>query len=91
MLLAGNRLPEALRVGETALDLAQRAFPENHPSLALSYQRLGQIHDQRGNEGEARAFLGKALDVISEHTEMVGVADASNGDTSLVSLLRNSF
>jgi len=64
MLRAGNRLAEALRVGETALDLAQRTFPENHPSLAQSYERLGQIHDQRGDDGEAKVFLGKALRII---------------------------
>ena len=27
MLRASNRLPEAIRVAQTALDLAQRAFP----------------------------------------------------------------
>ena len=64
MLRAGSRLPEALRVGETALELAQRIFPEDHPSLALSYERLGQIHDQQGNHGEAKVLLEKALRII---------------------------
>src|SRR4030095_11065900 len=64
MLLAGNHLPDALRVGETALELAQRTFPANHPSLALSYERLGQIHDQQGNHGEAKVLLEKALRII---------------------------
>jgi len=61
MLRAGNRLPEALRVGDTALEMAQRIFPADHPSLALSYERLGRIHDQQGNHGEAKVLLEKAL------------------------------
>ena len=64
MLRAGSRLPEALRVGETALEMAQRIFPGDHPSLALSYERLGQIHDQQGNHGEAKVLLEKALRII---------------------------
>ena len=43
-LRAGHRFPEAIRVGEKALELARRIFPNDHPSLALSYERLGQIH-----------------------------------------------
>src|SRR4029450_5164387 len=64
MLRAGSRLPEALRVGETALEMAQRIFPGDHPSLALSYERLGRIQDQQGNDGEAKMFLEKPLRVI---------------------------
>ena len=44
-LRAGNRLPEAIRVAETALELAKRAFDDNHVSLALSFERLGQLLD----------------------------------------------
>ena len=64
MLRAGNRLPEALRVGDTTLEMAQRIFPADHPSLALSYERLGRIHDQQGNHGEAKVLLEKALRII---------------------------
>ena len=51
-LRAGGRLPEAMRVGQSALELAQRVFPENDPSLALSYEHVGQMHDQRGDRDE---------------------------------------
>jgi tetratricopeptide (TPR) repeat protein len=68
MLLAGQRLVEALRVGEKTLDLAQRVFPENHPSLGLTYERLGSLHDQQDHVAEARTYLGKALRIV-EATE----------------------
>lgn len=64
MLRAGQQFPEAMRVGTTALELAQRSFPENHPSLALSYERLGQIHEQGGKGAEARPYLLKALRIV---------------------------
>ncbi len=67
MLLAGNQLTEALRVAETALELAQKIFPENHPSLAQSYERLGQIHDQRDKDPEAKAFLIQALAIMEKN------------------------
>ncbi len=54
-LRAGGRLAEAMRVGQTALELAKRVFSESDPSLALSYERLGQMHEQRGDRVEAKA------------------------------------
>jgi tetratricopeptide (TPR) repeat protein len=66
MLRAGQRLPDALRVSERALELARRVFPETHPSLALSYERVGQIHDLQGNCVEARAHLLKALQIVEK-------------------------
>src|SRR5450432_2928026 len=64
MLRAGNRLPEAIRVGETALELAQRTFPQGHASLVLSYERLGKIYDQQGRRAEAKPYLVKALKIV---------------------------
>ena len=48
-LRASNRLPEAIRVAESALDLAKRAFIDDPVSLAVSYDKLGQLLDQAGN------------------------------------------
>ena len=45
MLRVSDRLPEALRVAETAVELAQRAFPPDSPQLAVSFERLGQVRD----------------------------------------------
>src|SRR6266705_6089522 len=63
-LRASNRLPEAILLGETALDLARRAFPENDPSLALSYERLGQLHEQQNNHAQAKPLLAKAFAIL---------------------------
>ena len=67
-LRAGQRLDEAIRIGQTALEIASRIFPENHPSLGLSYARLGQLFDQQGNRAEAKPYLLKALR-IAERAE----------------------
>lgn len=59
-LRASNRLAEAIRVGETALELAQRAFPPGHANLALSLEKLGHLQDQNGNREASRPLLAKA-------------------------------
>lgn len=63
-LRACNRLPEAIRVAETALDLAKRAFPEDDGALALSYEKLGQLLDQSGDRTAAKAHLLKAHSIL---------------------------
>jgi tetratricopeptide (TPR) repeat protein len=63
-LRAGNRFPEAIRVAETALDLAKRAFVNNEASLALSYEKLGQLLDLSGDRGAAKPYLLKAHAVL---------------------------
>ena len=64
-LRAGGRLVEAMRIGETALELAQRIFPKNDPSLALSHERLGQMHEQRGDVAEAKTHLVRAFRIVT--------------------------
>ncbi len=65
-LRAGKRLPEAVRVAESALELALRVFPQNDPSLALSYERLGEIHYLQRDLLQARPYLLKALRIIEK-------------------------
>lgn len=60
MLRASNRLPEAIRVAETALTLAQRAFKAGDPNYTLSLEKLGQLHDQAGDRAAAKPYLVKA-------------------------------
>ena len=60
MLRASDRMPEALRVAETALELAQRAFPADSQQLAISFERLGQLRDQRGDRAGAKEALQHA-------------------------------
>ena len=60
MLRASNRLPEAIRIAETALDLAQRAFQPGDKNYTLSLEKLGQLHDQAGDRVAAKPYLVKA-------------------------------
>ncbi len=60
MLRASNRLPEAIRIAETALDLAKRAFQPGDPNYTLSLEKLGQLHDQAGDRVAAKPYLVKA-------------------------------
>ena len=60
MLRISARLPEAIRIAETALELAKRAFPAGAPEIALSLERLGQLLDQQGDRTGAKPFLVKA-------------------------------
>src|SRR6266566_4870214 len=59
-LRASNRLPEAIRVAETVLDLAKRTFDETQTPLALSFEKLGQLLDQSGDRVSAKPYLLKA-------------------------------
>lgn len=63
-LRASNRLPEAIRVAETALDLAKRAFENNEGQLALSFEKLGQLLDQAGDRTAAKPYLLKAHEIL---------------------------
>src|SRR5256885_5059508 len=60
VLRASNRLPEAIRVAETALTLAQRAFKPGDPDYTLSLEKIGQLHDQAGDRAAAKPYLVKA-------------------------------
>src|SRR6266542_2231333 len=48
-LRASNRLPEAIRVAETALQVAKRAFKGSQTPLATSFEKLGQLLEQKGD------------------------------------------
>ncbi len=65
-LRASNRIPEAIRVAETTLDLAKRTFGEEENSLALSYEKLGQLLDQKGDRTTAKVHLLKAHSIFEK-------------------------
>jgi tetratricopeptide (TPR) repeat protein len=65
-LRAANRLPEAIRVAETALDIAKRAFKGNEASLATSFEKLGQLLEQKGDHTAALANLLKAQAILEK-------------------------
>ena len=69
VLRASNQTPEALRVAESALDLAKRAFPEGATEIATSLERLGQLHDQQGDSATARKLLKQAHTVLEQASE----------------------
>ena len=49
MLRTSNRLPEAIRIGKAALELAERAFKPGDPNYTQSLEKLGQLHDEAGD------------------------------------------
>ena len=59
-------MPEAIRVAEAALDLAKRTFAEDESSLALSYEKLGQLLEQQGDRAAAKAHLLKAHEILDK-------------------------
>jgi tetratricopeptide (TPR) repeat protein len=65
-LRATNRLPEAIRVAETALEVARRAFKGNQVALATSFEKLGQLLEQKGDHAGAEAYLLKAHAILEK-------------------------
>jgi tetratricopeptide (TPR) repeat protein len=65
-LRASNRLPEAIRVAETALEVAKRAFPGAGSPLATSFEKLGELLDQKGDRVSAKAYLLKTHAILEK-------------------------
>jgi len=65
-LRATNQLPEAIRVAETALEIAKRAFKGNEIPLATSFEKLGQLLEQKGDYTAAEANLLKAHAILEK-------------------------
>src|SRR5437762_5610768 len=65
-LRATNQLPEAIRVAETALEIAKRAFKGNETPLATSFEKLGQLLEQKGDYTAAEANLLKAHAILEK-------------------------
>jgi len=65
-LRVSNRLPEAIRVAESALDLAKRAFTDDPGSLAISYEKLGMLLDQAGDRAAAKPYLLKTHQLLEK-------------------------
>src|SRR5213082_3699360 len=65
-LHATNRLPQAIRVAETALEVAKRAFKGSETPLATSFEKLGQLLEQKGDYTAAEANLLKAHAILEK-------------------------
>src|SRR5437660_10802223 len=67
-LRASSRLPEAVRVAQTLLELAKRTFGDDENALAVSYEKLGQLLDQSGDRAKAKPYLLTAHAVLQKAT-----------------------
>jgi len=65
-LHATNRLPEAIRVAETALEIAKRAFKRGEEPLATSFEKLGELLEEKGDYSAAEANLLKAHTILEK-------------------------
>src|SRR5437879_13433455 len=65
-LHATNRLPEAIRVAETALEIAKRAFKRSETPLAISFEKLGELLEEKGDYTAAEANLLKAHTILEK-------------------------
>src|SRR5437899_5530602 len=65
-LRAANRLPEAIRVAETALEVAKRAFKGSQTPLATSFEKLGQLIEQKRDHTAAEGYLLKAHAILEK-------------------------
>src|SRR5438045_9127254 len=65
-LRASSRLPGAIRVAETLLELAKRTFGDDDNALAISYEKLGTLLDQAGDRVKAKPYLLKAHGVLEK-------------------------
>src|SRR3954462_5083402 len=66
MLRAANRFTEAIRVGETLFDLAQRTFSPTDVGYGLTLEKLGYLYDQNGDRNAAKVYLVKAHEVFEK-------------------------
>lgn len=69
MLRASNRMPEAIRVGETLLELAQRAFSSEDVEFGITLEKLGQLYDLNGDRNAAKIYLVKAHAVFEKQPD----------------------
>src|SRR6266513_2231970 len=65
-LRATNQLPAAIRVAETAIEIARRAFKGSETPLAISFEKLGQLLEQKGDHAAAEANLLKAHAILEK-------------------------
>ena len=72
-LRATNSLHEAIRVGESALEVAKRTFSTTQIELALSYEKLGLLHDQNGDRTAAKSHL------VNAHRLFEGMSQPDHG------------
>jgi tetratricopeptide (TPR) repeat protein len=68
MLRASNQLEEAMRVGESALELARRSFSPADSELAASYETLGSLQEQKGDRASGMPYFVEAHNLLEQRT-----------------------
>ena len=51
---------------EKALNIREEKLPANHPSLAISYNKIGGVYDVLGDYSRALSFYEKAVNIFQE-------------------------
>jgi len=64
-LRATNQMAEAIRVGQSALEIAKRSFGAADIRLAQSYEKLGLLHEQNDDRPGAKAYLISAHRILA--------------------------
>jgi tetratricopeptide (TPR) repeat protein len=65
-LRATNHLNEAIRVAETMLEIAKRAFKRGEAPLATSFEKLSLLLEQKGDYASAEANMLKAHAILEK-------------------------
>jgi tetratricopeptide (TPR) repeat protein len=64
-LRATNQMAEAIRVGQSALEIAKRSFGTADIRLARSYEKLGLLHEQKGDRPGAKPYFVNAHRILA--------------------------
>lgn len=64
-LRATNQMGEAIRVGQSALEIAKRSFGTADSRLAQSYEKLGLLYEQKGDQSGAKAYFLNAHRILA--------------------------
>jgi tetratricopeptide (TPR) repeat protein len=62
-----NEYSKALPYFEKSLEIKQQTLPQNHPSLASTYDNIGTLHENMKNYSKARSCFERAID-IGQHS-----------------------
>ena len=58
--------PEAVSFYERAFEILKKSLPDNHPSLATSYNNIGAVYKNMGEYSKALSFYERALEILKK-------------------------
>ena len=68
-LSQNGKAAEALPLAKQVLAIFQKDLPADHPTLAIGYGNLAQIHQRLGQYDEALPLFQKALEILRQHKD----------------------